>query len=327
MAGLGFMGATHVAAYAKMPDVIVDAVCTLDSRALTGDLRHIQGNLKRKAGVHDFSAARKCTDWRELVENAELDVIDICLPTDLHAEIAIAALAAGKHVFCEKPMALTAGDCDRMVAAAEENERVLMVGQVLRFWPEYRYLAGFVQSRGYGEIRSATFVRRCGTPDWSEWLMDERRSGGAVVELLVHDVDQALRLFGMPERVSAKRLGEFDAASATLLYPRGPEVRIQGGWFPVGAPLSMSFQVRAETAELELSGGVLRLNDVSGRAMTIAPEDGDAYETELAYFVDCCRRGEKPERCRPEESAQAVKVALLIKESRARAGEQIECAV
>ena len=71
-------------------------------------------------------------------------IIDICLPTDLHAEVAVAALEASKHVFCEKPMALSAPDCNRMQTAAEAHRRVLMIGHVLRFWPEYLVLADFV---------------------------------------------------------------------------------------------------------------------------------------------------------------------------------------
>jgi predicted dehydrogenase len=324
MIGLGFMGATHLGAFSKIPDVEIGAVSTNSAKALAGDLSDIGGNLKRAGKAYDFSAVHKYTDWRDLVMDKELDAVDICLPTDLHAPVAIAAMAAGKHVLCEKPMALTAEDCERMVAAADEYKRLLMVAQVLRFWPEYVYLQEFGKGNEHGAIRSATFVRQCGLPDWSRWLPVEARSGGATMDLLIHDIDQALLLCGMPERVAAKQLGDGDALTATLLYENGPEVRIQGGWFAPGVPFQMSFQTRAERADLELRPDGLMLSDAAGQRTKVETE-GDGYDAEIGYFVDCCRTGAQPERCLPRESAQAVKLALLLKESRAMGGEQIKC--
>jgi hypothetical protein len=116
-----------------------------------------------------------------------------------------------------------------------------------------------------------------------------------------------------------------DALTATLIYPGGPEVRIQGGWFAPRTPLSMSFQVRAERAELEFTQAGLMLHDATGQRLNMSPEGGDGYEEELRYFVHCCRNGEQPKQCLPSESALAVKVALLLKRSRALGGEQIQC--
>jgi predicted dehydrogenase len=187
------------------------------------------------------------------------------------------------------------------------------------------YLNRFVKEREYGAIQSATFVRRCGVPDWSGWLPDDNRSGGAVLDLLIHDIDQALWLFGVPDRVAAKQLGSMDAVTATLIYPDGPEVRIQGGWFAAGSALSMTFQVRAERAELELAPTGLTVSNHEGQRNEIAVTGGDAYAAELAYFVECCRRNSKPERCMPEDSCRAVKLALLLKQSRAQGGDQLKC--
>jgi predicted dehydrogenase len=279
----------------------------------------------RETSVHDFSSIQRCASWRDLVAISDLDAIDICLPTDMHAVVSTAALEAGKHVFCEKPMALTVEECSAMIAAAERQNRILMIGQVLRFWPEYRYLENFVRSGEHGKIRSATFVRRCGIPDWSRWLTDEPRSGGAVLDLLIHDIDQALMLFGMPDRVAGKSIGDPDTLMATLIYPGGPEVRIQGGWFEAGTPLAMSFQVRAERAELEWSARGLLLRDQTGRQEALQAPGGDAYDDEVAYFVDCCQKNRRPEHCMPEESARAVQVALQLKQSRAAGGEAIRC--
>ena len=319
------MGAVHLSAYSKITGVSVAAVCAGRSKDFTGDLSQVGGNLAREPFAFDFSAVRKYADWRELVADPHIDVVDICLPTDLHAEVTVAALGNGKHVLCEKPMALTIPECERMMAAAAGGDRLLMIGQVLRFWPEYEELQKFVQSGEYGPIRSATFVRRSGLPDWSRWLTDESRSGGAVLDLLLHDIDQAALLFGMPQRVAAKSMGDPDTLMATLIYPGGPEVRIQGGWFAPGMPFSMSFQVRADRAELEWTPAGLFLSDATGQRRKLAVSSADAYESELAYFLACCHNGEQPRRCMPFESAQAVGLALLLKQSRAKGGEQLQC--
>ncbi|HSU60954.1 MAG TPA: Gfo/Idh/MocA family oxidoreductase [Bryobacteraceae bacterium] len=324
MVGLGFMGAVHLSAYSKIPDAQVIAVCTQSERALSGDLNAAGGNLNRDLGKFDFSGVKQYRHWRELVLDPDLEIVDICLPTDLHTAVSIAALAAGKHVLCEKPMALTSADCDRMLAAAQENKRILMIAQVLRFWPEYVALRDFVEAGQFGAVRSATFTRQCGLPDWSKWLPVTARSGGAVIDLLVHDIDQAISLFGMPQRVAAKQLGEVDALTATLLYANGPEVRIQGGWFLPGAPLHMSFQVRTERAEMELTPDGLMLNDQTGERKKVEVS-GDGYEAEISYFIGCVRQGKPPQRCLPQDSARSVKVALLLKQSREMGGEQLKC--
>jgi predicted dehydrogenase len=324
MIGRGFMGTTHLNSYAQVPEVEVVAVCPATMRARSGNL----GNANDKPLVPEASSIRKCAGWRELIEVPELDAVDICLPTDMHADVAVAALAAGKHVLCEKPMALASADCDRMIAAAEQNDRILMIGQVLRFWPEYRALESFVKSGEHGRIRSALFVRRCGVPDWSPWLADESRSGGAVIDLLIHDIDQALLLFGAPDRVAAKSIGGGpDTLMATLIYPDGPEVRIQGGWFQAGTPLSMSFQVRADRAELEWTPQGLMLSGQTGERKRIEVAQGGGYDAEIAYFVDCCRNNRRPEQCIPQDSARALRIALAFKASRDEGGAQVKCLV
>ncbi len=321
------MGAVHLSAYTKIPDAEIVAVCAGESKSLPGDLSQTGGNIARAPVTFDFSAVRQYPHWKTLIADGEIDAVDICLPTDLHADVAIAALARGKHVFCEKPMALTGADCERMMAAAAQHGRLLMIGQVLRFWPEYEQLKKFVEEGEYGPIRSATFIRRSGLPDWSRWLTDERRSGGAVLDLMLHDIDQALLLFGLPQRVAAKSISGPDTVMATLIYEGGPEVRIQGGWFAPGVPFSMSFQARAHRAELEWTPEGLWLSDHTGQRRKLEVSGADAYQSELAYFLHCCHNEEQPRQCLPFESAQAVKLALLLKQSRANGGEQLKCLV
>jgi predicted dehydrogenase len=222
-------------------------------------------------------------------------------------------------------MALSGEACDRMLACAQQANRVLMIGHVLRFWPAYEYLQQIVASGQYGRVQRATFTRMCGLPDWSAWLSDPTKSGGAVLDLLVHDVDQILLIFGAPAAVKAKPLGDFDALTATLLYPSGPEVRLQGGWMASGTPFSMAFQVTTERALLELGPNGLKLSDAQGKRQNIDTTDTDPYLAQLSYFWECCDAGRKPDRCPPEASAAAVKLALLLKRSRDLDGEEVPC--
>ena len=317
------MGVTHMNAYFDLPHVELAAICSHNARALSGDFSQIGGNFDHPSVQHDLSAIRKYSRVDDLLADPDVDAIDICLPTEFHANVACAALSSGKHVFCEKPMALTAADCERMIQASEAHNRVLMIGQVLRFWPEYIYLQKFASSGEYGPVRSATFVRRCGIPDWSGWLPDETRSGGAIFDLLIHDVDQILLLFGVPDRVVAKRMGGPDTVAASLLYANGPEVRLQGGWFASGSPFSMSFQIRADHALLELTSDGLYLSDRTGRRNKIQLPEENPFRSEIGYFVECCGNHASPIRCLPRDSAKAVEIALLLAQSRAKGGAQL----
>jgi predicted dehydrogenase len=319
------MGATHLNAFRAIDGIEIAAVSSRNRKALEGDLSGAGGNLGKIDGRFDFSAAAKYPDWRDLLKNPSIEVVDICLPTDLHAEVAIFALRSGKHVLLEKPMALDALQCDAILEAANSSKQVLMVAQVLRFWPEYVQLRKFLQGSAGSRVEEAAFFRRCGLPDWSAWLSDSR-SGGAVLDLLVHDVDQALHLFGSPDSVEARSLGPVDTLEARLHYPAGMIVSIQGGWYPSGEPFAMGFRVSTGHGGLELKDSVLSEKTNGQWHPTTAPSD-DAYRAELSYFIGCCRSGSRPDACPPQDSARAVKLALLLKESRKQGGAKLPCTI
>jgi predicted dehydrogenase len=210
-----------------------------------------------------------------------------------------------------------------MLDAARRANRILMIGHVLRFWPAYRYLHRVVSSNEYGDVRSATFTRYCGLPDWSPWLLDPSRSGGAIFDLLIHDLDQILLLFGPPASVRAKTFGNADAVSASLLYPGGPEVRLQGGWLASGTAFSMGFQVRTVRAQLDLTPDGLILADAKGQRR-LDLDETDAFADEIGYFQDCCENNREPSRCPPEQSAAAVKLAHAVMKARS-SEEEVKC--
>jgi predicted dehydrogenase len=338
VAGLGFMGFTHLEAFQSVPDAQVVAVVSSDPVKLTGNLTGIQGNLGTSGRQMDFSHLRKYHSVEQAILDPDIDALDICLPSDQHFPVALAALRAGKHVLVEKPLALTGESADTLVSEAELSGRILMAGQVLRFIPAYRSLAGILNDSRLGPVRSAFFRRRCAAPIWSRWLTDPSRSGGAVMDLLIHDIDFCLHLFGKPEVVSAIGHHSFargiDVIEARLTYPSGVPVVITGGWHhPKSYPFSMEFTVVSEAGTLEFnsSGTPLTLFDAAGSSEAVVlaehsdPSVADSFVEELRYFTECVRTESPPARCPPSESAMAVKIANWLIQSRDRHGEEIKC--
>ncbi len=332
--GLGFMGSTHLKALRNISGAHLQAVVSSDEKKLTGDLSGIQGNIGGPGEKMDFSSVKKYRTAAEAIHDPEIEAVDICLPTDQHAEVAVAALRAGKHVFVEKPMALDGASADHMVAEARRQNRVLMTGQVLRFIPAYQAAAKAVKSASLGAVRSAIFRRRCAAPAWSRWLSNPSQSGGGVFDLLIHDVDMCLNLFGAPEAVSASGYEDMprgiDWILAQLHYPGIGAVAISGGWHhPKAYPFSMEFTVVCDggTLEYNSAGGPLTLYRADGTEEPLDNAEADWYQAELEYFLECAHNGREPHLCPPEDSATAVKLALLMTESRSRNGERIVCSL
>lgn len=319
MIGYGFMGGAHLTAMQAIEGVRVKSVATRTRPSATSAAK---GNLDLKSGPLPQDVEWH-PDWREVIADAEIDAVDVCLPTDLHKEIVLAALAAGKHVLCEKPMALHTADCDAMLAAAEQSGRVFMVGQVLRFMLLYQYAANFVAEAGTHSVRTCTFQRSTGYPGWGGWLGDEARSGGAILDLLCHDLDMALSIFGPPDRVSAVSLDPVDTVRATLHYPGELVVEVEGGWFSPETPFSANFIVATESETLSFEAGVLRRQKGVGAADVVEIPEHDPYADEIAYFIDCCRKNAAPELCLPQKSAAAVRLANLVKASRDANGKEM----
>ena len=332
--GLGFMGSTHAKALREIPGAELAAVYSQDEKKLTGDLTAVRGNLGGPGEKLDFSRVVRYRELDAVLDDPNIDAVDICLPTDLHESVAIDAMRRGKHVLVEKPMGLDGCAVDNIVAASAQYNRVLMTAQVLRFSPAYIALREVVRRPESGPLRFAMFRRRCAAPGWGGWLLDPRKSGGGVFDLLIHDTDMCLHLFGKPEAVAATGYVEaaagIDCIDAQLFYPEGGVVSVTGGWHHPGAyPFSMEYTVTLEGATIDYSS--------LGRPPTLyapgQPEqllDGgtrDAYAAEIGCFIESCRIGRPPEICPPGESADAVKLMLLLVEARTKNGEKIPCRI
>jgi predicted dehydrogenase len=330
--GLGFMGGTHLDAMRKIPDAQVLAVMSRNETRLSGDLSDIRGNLGLPSLKLDFSSYRKYRDVPSMLADADIEAVDLCVPTYLHEPITIEAMARGKHVLVEKPMALDGASAHRMLRRASETKRTLMVAHVLRFMPPYSELTELVRSGRLGTIRSAIFRRRTAVPGWAPWEFDKTKSGGGVFDLLIHDVDIVLHLLGLPDAVSATGFenlaGGIDNITAQFHYEHSDSVAVTGGWHHAGAyPFSMEYTVVADNGVVEFDSG--------GRPATVYWKDGtseplpspavDAYAEQIAYFIDCCRTGADPALCPPAESALAVEAARMMVNARQNRGEKIRC--
>ncbi len=325
--GLGFMGSTHLEAYEQVQGFELAAVSSSNASKRAGDLSDVGGNLGRGGGVVDFGSAGRYATAEDLIADPSVEAVDICTPTDLHKPLALRALAAGKHVLVEKPMALSVADCDEMIRAAREAGRVLMVAQVLRFFPEYATARAKILSGELGPVRAASFRRRCAAPAWGRWLKDPERSGGGVLDLLIHDFDFCQHAFGKPGSIRAVGYEDLDAGidfvEAQLDYGDGVPVIVSGGWHhPASFPFSMEFTILCEGGTLDYSSDKsgLRLHTAEGEAVDVALPKQDGFVGELQAFVDACTSGTAPALCPPEDSAQSVQMALGMKRSRAAGG-------
>jgi UDP-N-acetylglucosamine 3-dehydrogenase len=316
--GAGFMGAAHAANYAALGERV--------------QLKTVYGRSpERAARVAESVGAAASLDLAEVLGDPKIDAVDICLPTPLHREVAEQAFAAGKHVFLEKPIALTAEDADAIIAAAERSGKMLMVGLVLRFWPEYVELRRLVE-RGELGRPTAVFAQRLSPPaDWAEWLGDREQSGGTAVDLMIHDFDQMNDLLGTPRSVYASEpepghvhaIVEYDGASGIAegsmamprSYPFSSDIRVLG---ERGAA-----QYAFSAAPIEGEGNIgasssargLRVYPVDGDMRIEDVESADPWGPEIEYFVTCLEAGRQPAQGTGEQARRALLVSLAANRS------------
>ena len=307
--GLGFMGSTHWRIYQAMKGVEIVALADVDAAKRRGDVSKVVGNIGGgdNSKPLDLTGVTVYESALALIANAEVDIVDICVPTPDHTEIACAALAAGKHVFCEKPLCRDEKQLKRIVAAAKRAKGFFNVGLCVRAWPEYRHAYEYFKSGKAGKLKSATFKRISPSVDgnaWKNWYMDGKISGGALLDLHVHDVDEVNYFFGKPKSVTAVGArsvvskGGIDHVVATYDYGNGTLVMAEGGWAAAkGTPFEMSFTIVGEKATLKLDASGYHIYPVKGKPLTPKCDvkaGPTGWHQELAYFVDCVRKGVKP---------------------------------
>jgi predicted dehydrogenase len=324
IAGFGFMGQTHYKCWKAVKGAEVVAICDVNPN-IVEDTKRAVGNIGDTEQAIDFSSLQIYTDFEEMLESGELDAVSITLPTSLHAEFSIKALASGVNVFCEKPMALNVEDCERMIAEAGDSGKVLQIGHCVRFWPEYAKAKEIVDSGDYGRVIAATFQRLGAAPTWSidNWFLDEKRSGGMALDLHIHDTDFVQYLFGVPRAVCSFGAKGPDGGLLHIvtqyLYDDDKVVTAEGGWGMMPAfGFEMSFNIVLEKATLVYDltrEPAFRVCPAEGEAFTPEVQEGDGWLLEIEHFARAVR-GEKVEEITTlEQSRDSVRIVAAEKES------------
>ncbi|SFI98460.1 Predicted dehydrogenase [Paenibacillus sp. UNC496MF] len=315
--GLGFMGRTHLDNYLRLEKegvpIRVTAICDIDPDKLEG--RATGGNIDTSSGeAADFGRFRKYGSVEEMLREERLDAVDIALPTYLHKDTAVRCLEAGLHVLCEKPMAPSAADCEAMIQAAEASGKQLMIGQCLRFWPAYEYLKDIVDRKPFGRVTSASFFRGSGTPTWGPWLLERDKSGGALLDMHVHDTDVVNWLFGVPDAVSCQALNVipgsgYDIVSTNYRYGDGKVVNAQVDWTLQGDfGFEMSYRVNFEGGNLLFRGGAVRVNPNAGAGYDAELPEDQGYYFELKYFAETLIAGRALAAATPRSTQETIRI-------------------
>jgi UDP-N-acetylglucosamine 3-dehydrogenase len=308
--GAGGIGAVHAAAMADVRGARLVAVVDVREEAARG--------LGNQYGVPHY------TSMEEMIKAENPDIVDICLPTDLHKEYVIKAAELGVHVFCEKPIALSFEDAQQMTDACRKAGVKLMVGHVLRFSSDYRQAKQLVDEGRLGRVGTVRLQRQGIAPVWSTWFLDKKRSGGVMLDLAIHDLDWLRWTFGEAERVYAKSvsaeqglIGEH--AVISIRMKSGVIAHVTASW---GQPDGFRTFL-----ELACTGGVTTLDSDHVRPIQVTlkgqeraahyvenPLEVNGYASELQHFIDCLESGQEP-LVNGEEAAKTLELALAAIQS------------
>lgn len=326
--GMG-IGRVHAQGYSKCPRVELTAFCDLDAK-------------RAECAAEVFGVKRIYTDFQAMLAEENLDAVSICTPNVFHAPMSIAALEAGCHVLCEKPIALNAGEAKAILEAVRKAKTKFMVAMNNRFRGDTQVLKEYVEEGTLGEIYYAKcgWVRRNGIPGMGSWFTQKEMSGGGpLVDLGVHALDLALYLMGCPKPVAAfgatyAKFGPMDKSSGGWRTPK------RGGGFDVedlavgqvrfenGATLvleaSWAQHCAGERLYCELygdKGGAtlepLRIyTDHKGEPVDISPHvpQINSYEAEFAHFVSCITE-DRPPLSTVEQALDVMKIVDAVYQS------------
>lgn len=329
LCGFGGMGRTHAQLLQKHADVQLVAVA--DAQA------ELRQQAKDAYGVQTWSSGE------EMIAAGGLDVVFVCAPTYLHAPLVIQALRAGCHVFGEKPMALNEALCADMSAVADECGKVLMIGQVLRFWPEYVFLKKVIDSGEYGKLHTLSMTRVGGvSTGWNGWYLDEERGGMQIFDRHIHDTDAILWMLGLPRAVYSYGVhrdphGEGGICHSFTHYDYGDGLVVSAEGSadaPKGFPFTAAYRAFFAGACIEFNstakptlkvyaGGEAQVPELPVAAETLSSglniSTGGPYLNEQCYFFDCLRKGVKPVTVTPASAKQTIRVVKAeIESCRAR---------
>ena len=327
--GFGGIARAHYVGYTELleKNAPIEIVAALDINLAQFE-RELRTNIEGKT-VRLAPEIHRYTDVDELLANEEFDVADVCLPSYLHCEYSVKMLNAGKHVLCEKPMALSSEECQKMIDAARKNGKRLMVAQCIRFSNDYRYLKKTVESGTLGRLKQLTMERMCALPSWGfeNWFQNAEKSGGCILDMHIHDVDFARFLLGEPEAVSCICYDEdmrWQVQNTRLHYPN-LTVIIDGSWGETrGTPFRSGYRATfAHGTLVTLPGDKVMVYPEDEAPYEAEIEDADMYAEEILFFVNSILGDTENEINPPESAASSVHLIEALRESAARGGEKI----
>ena len=340
--GVGSISEAHLLGYQNLPDVEIYAFCDINEKRLR--------EMGKKYGV-----TRLFTDKDEMLALPEIDAVSVCTWNSQHAPCSIAALKAGKHVMCEKPMAMNTEEAEEMKKAAEESGKLLMVGFVRRYKESTNVLKEFSENGTLGDIyyTKATYLRRHGNP--GGWFGDKSRSGGGpLIDLGVHVIDMARFVMGNPKPVSAygitfNKLGNRknlvdqppyvsigstsddicdveDFASAVIRFENGGVVSVETS-FDLNLKEDIgTFEVFGTKGGGKLSPDLEIYTDVNGYMADVQIkkklDTENAFISEFRHFIDCVK-GDAECVSPAEDGVIMMKILDAIYES-AKKGEAVK---
>jgi predicted dehydrogenase len=298
-----------------------------------------------EAFAHDHDVPYVFTDYRELLAMDDVDVIDICTPNALHSEVAIAALQAGKHVFCEKPDAVNPEEAQKMADAAAQSGNVLMVMRNNRFHPASQFMKKYADAGHMGDIYTGRcgWIRRRGIPGRGGWFTTKELSGGGpLIDLGVHFIDVAIWLMGNPKPVAVvgaaynkfanmeeKSGGTFDVedlASGFIRFDNGASLQIEFSWASNIEEEMNFYELRGTKAGVSFRNGDLKIfSEIEGTLVDIIPrlpkQSTPDHSSNINHFVDVVQQRAEP-IIRPEHGVHMIQILSAIYES-ARIGREV----
>ncbi len=317
--GAGMMGNAHINGFRSLSPRNAEfaAVCDADGEKCEA--------FAEKYGLKPY------TNPEDLLADAEIDMVDICLPSFMHEEYAAKAANAKKHLLVEKPVALTPEAAKRIYEAAEKNGVRIMAAQVLRFWPEYVRIKEICESGEIGDLVSVYAARLGQMPAWCDWYKDPQKSGETLMNLTLHDIDFLHFMLGKPGSVysAGKKdaMNNYNDVMNIFKFNNGVSAMVDGSLsMTPGYPFTMRMRMLGTKGTLEfvfISGENIGPKSTSS-LLLYKPGDGgnhvgvkscDAYGMEIRYFVDCVVRGIPTDTVSKESVLQVLKTVTAAKES------------
>lgn len=321
LVGFGFMGLTHTINILKNKRLQLVAIVDKNIENIEKNLRNPAGNLSTGSisgdslsGIRIYSALDDC------LLHEKTDAIFICVHTDLHFEMAEKALNAGNHVFLEKPFCLEITQGEALIMLARQQNLLLMVGHVVRFMPAYRQLKQWIGSGEFGALKFLSLSRFSGVPAWGQWKEKQAAfgsSGGALFDLIIHDIDFVQSVLGQPDSIKSivlpGKLSNHDYVSAFWRYDHsGVDVKIEGGntfhsTFPFQASFAAQFR-KASVLYTSLKPETISISIDIEAKLVPAGDANEGFSSEVEYFTACMEAQTSPVECTPESSLLTIQI-------------------